>query len=126
MTHRIDTPGVIDRVSNLFAGNPSLIQGFNTFLPPGYRIECGTEGDPNSIRVTTPMGTMVQPMPNGFRPASNGSNNMNGANIGRAAPYYEQARPSNWQSQAQHGQATSDGVFSPGGATPFGQQPAQN
>ncbi|KAG8193144.1 hypothetical protein JTE90_006975 [Oedothorax gibbosus] len=35
----IDTPGVIQRVSNLFRGHPELIVGFNTFLPPGYRIE---------------------------------------------------------------------------------------
>lgn len=59
----IDTPGVIERVSSLFAGNPELIQGFNTFLPPGYRIECGTGDDPNAIRVTTPMGTTVSTMP---------------------------------------------------------------
>ncbi|KAL9101497.1 MAG: hypothetical protein Q9163_003245 [Psora crenata] len=59
----IDTPGVIDRVSTLFAGHPELIQGFNTFLPPGYKIECGLNDDPNSIRVTTPMGTTVQQMP---------------------------------------------------------------
>ena len=59
----IDTPGVIDRVSSLFAGHPELIQGFNTFLPPGYRIECGTIDDPNAIRVTTPMGTTVSQMP---------------------------------------------------------------
>ena len=59
----IDTPGVIDRVSQLFTGHPQLIQGFNTFLPPGYRIECGTRDDPNAIRVTTPMGTTVQQMP---------------------------------------------------------------
>lgn len=59
----IDTPGVIGRVSQLFAGNPELIQGFNTFLPPGYRIECGAGDDPNAIRVTTPMGTTVQSMP---------------------------------------------------------------
>ncbi|KAK5129203.1 hypothetical protein LTR08_003753 [Meristemomyces frigidus] len=59
----IDTPGVIGRVSTLFAGNPELIQGFNTFLPPGYRIECGADDDPNAIRVTTPMGTTVQSMP---------------------------------------------------------------
>jgi len=59
----IDTPGVIDRVSSLFAGHPELIQGFNTFLPPGYRIECGTVDDPNAIRVTTPMGTTVSQMP---------------------------------------------------------------
>ncbi|KIW92873.1 uncharacterized protein Z519_06722 [Cladophialophora bantiana CBS 173.52] len=56
----IDTPGVIERVSNLFNGHPALIQGFNTFLPPGYRIECGTEENPDAIRVTTPSGTMTQ------------------------------------------------------------------
>jgi paired amphipathic helix protein Sin3a len=56
----IDTPGVIDRVSNLFNGHPALIQGFNTFLPPGYRIECGTDDNPDAIRVTTPSGTMTQ------------------------------------------------------------------
>jgi paired amphipathic helix protein Sin3a len=43
-----------------------LIQGFNTFLPPGYRIECGTDDNPNAIRVTTPQGsrlTSMQPRP---------------------------------------------------------------
>jgi len=39
---RIDTPGVISRVSNLFKGHPELIVGFNTFLPPGYKIEVNT------------------------------------------------------------------------------------
>lgn len=54
----IDTPGVIERVSTLFKGHPALIQGFNTFLPPGYHIECSTNPhDPDSIRVTTPAGT---------------------------------------------------------------------
>ena len=52
----IDTPGVIERVSTLFRGYPILIQGFNTFLPQGYRIECSTNPD-DPIRVTTPMGT---------------------------------------------------------------------
>ncbi|KZT74953.1 hypothetical protein DAEQUDRAFT_720143 [Daedalea quercina L-15889] len=57
----IDTPGVIDRVSMLFHDNPYLIQGFNTFLPPGYRIE--VSNDPrhmDTITVTTPTGTMTQ------------------------------------------------------------------
>ena len=59
--HRIDTPGVIERVSTLFTGHPALIQGFNTFLPPGYRIECSMDPkDVNMIRVTTPQGTMTQ------------------------------------------------------------------
>ncbi|TPX35347.1 hypothetical protein SmJEL517_g02267 [Synchytrium microbalum] len=49
----IDTPGVINRVSTLFRGHPNLITGFNTFLPPGYRIEA-TNDPLNPIRVTTP------------------------------------------------------------------------
>ncbi|KAH6619265.1 hypothetical protein B0J18DRAFT_411575 [Chaetomium sp. MPI-SDFR-AT-0129] len=61
----IDTPGVISRVSDLFAGHPNLIQGFNTFLPPGYRIECGLENNPNSIRVTTPSGSMIHSIGSG-------------------------------------------------------------
>ena len=57
----IDTPGVIERVSTLFRGQPSLIQGFNTFLPPGYRIECSVDqNDANMITVTTPSGTTTQ------------------------------------------------------------------
>ncbi|KAF7720667.1 Transcriptional regulatory protein sin3 [Apophysomyces ossiformis] len=54
----IDTPGVIERVSTLFRGHPSLIQVFNTFLPPGYHIECSTdEHERDVIKVTTPSGT---------------------------------------------------------------------
>ncbi|EKM56381.1 uncharacterized protein PHACADRAFT_172101 [Phanerochaete carnosa HHB-10118-sp] len=57
----IDTPGVIERVSTLFRGYPTLIQGFNTFLPAGYRIECTTDGDNSDlITVTTPAGTTTQ------------------------------------------------------------------
>src|SRR5437660_7826773 len=56
MGSRIDTPGVIDRVSTLFSGHPSLIQGFNTFLPPGYRIECSQDPRDTKITVTTPSG----------------------------------------------------------------------
>ena len=38
----IDTPGMIAQVSHLFRGHPDLIVGFNTFLPPGYKIEVNT------------------------------------------------------------------------------------
>lgn len=34
----IDTPGVVIRVMNLFAGHPELLERFNIFLPPGYKI----------------------------------------------------------------------------------------
>jgi paired amphipathic helix protein Sin3a len=58
---RIDTPGVIQRVANLFHGHPALIQGFNTFLPVGYRIEVGSDAQSSEvITVTTPSGTMLQ------------------------------------------------------------------
>lgn len=82
----IDTPGVIDRVSTLFRGNPNLIQGFNTFLPPGYRIECSDDPhDPNPIKVTTPLGTTTTtsglPMPPRIPPEQ------------RAAPPYRPADP---------------------------------
>ncbi|KAI5982746.1 hypothetical protein EDD15DRAFT_2398855, partial [Pisolithus albus] len=65
----IDTPGVIERVSMLFHGSPPLIQGFNTFLPPGYRIEISSDpSDPNMIIVTTPMGTTTQTTSEPARP----------------------------------------------------------
>lgn len=64
----IDTPGVILRVSNLFRGYPNLILGFNTFLPPGYRIRADT-----SIEV------IPQQMPGG-RPVG-GPPNMYGGNV---------------------------------------------
>ncbi|KAH9835880.1 uncharacterized protein C8Q71DRAFT_797373 [Rhodofomes roseus] len=45
----------------LFHDNPYLIQGFNTFLPPGYRIELSTDPrNMDTITVTTPMGIMTQ------------------------------------------------------------------
>ncbi|KAF9237765.1 hypothetical protein BU15DRAFT_75757 [Melanogaster broomeanus] len=57
----IDTPGVIRRVSHLFGGHLGLIQGSNTFLPAGYRIECSTDPQQSTmITVTTPSGTVLQ------------------------------------------------------------------
>uniref|UniRef100_A0A8D3BYL7 Paired amphipathic helix protein Sin3a n=1 Tax=Scophthalmus maximus TaxID=52904 RepID=A0A8D3BYL7_SCOMX len=46
----IDTPGVISRVSQLFKGHPDLIMGFNTFLPPGYKIEVQTNDLVNPVQ----------------------------------------------------------------------------
>ncbi|KAJ3087675.1 Transcriptional regulatory protein sin3 [Quaeritorhiza haematococci] len=56
----IDTPGVIERVSTLFRGHPSLITGFNTFLPPGYRIE-PTSNPLEPVKVTTPTDPIGHP-----------------------------------------------------------------
>ncbi|KAI8441255.1 hypothetical protein MSG28_014896 [Choristoneura fumiferana] len=51
----IDTPGVITRVSDLFKGHPELIVGFNTFLPPGYKIEVKSNGQV-SVSMPSPTG----------------------------------------------------------------------
>ncbi|KAB5525944.1 hypothetical protein PHYPO_G00146040 [Pangasianodon hypophthalmus] len=64
----IDTPGVINRVSQLFKGHPDLIMGFNTFLPPGYKIEVQTNDmvnvtTPGQIHHITPHGISVQNIP---------------------------------------------------------------
>ncbi len=56
----MDTVGTIEHVSNLFHGHPALIQGFNTFLPAGYRIETGDNADPNTITIIAPAGTTTQ------------------------------------------------------------------
>ncbi|KAL5336841.1 hypothetical protein BJX70DRAFT_371263 [Aspergillus crustosus] len=113
----IDTPGVIQRVSNLFNGHPALIQGFNTFLPPGYRIECGTEDNPDAIRVTTPSGTNTLSMPRA-RHNLDGPNDLPpSAGLGShgRSDYYEQSRPG-WQQQPQPQQPQGGlaGSYSPG------------
>jgi paired amphipathic helix protein Sin3a len=112
----IDTPGVIGRVSQLFAGNPELIQGFNTFLPPGYRIECGADNDPNSIRVTTPMGSTVRSMPQP-RPLSRIS--------GRPELGDDGDRPANGTFTPQPGGQSAHMVFSPSGRPVGPAAPAQ-
>jgi paired amphipathic helix protein Sin3a len=117
----IDTPGVIGRVSSLFTGHPELIQGFNTFLPPGYHIECGAGDDPNAIRVTTPMGTTVSPMPSAQNRLIGG---INGAHVvddvgGSAIPAAVQdhvPRSSEWPQQQQDStDIISDNHYNPGG-----------
>jgi len=40
LNQRINTPGVIERVKNLFRGYNKLILGFNTFLPEGEGKIC--------------------------------------------------------------------------------------
>lgn len=121
----IDTPGVISRVSDLFAGHPNLIQGFNTFLPPGYRIECGLENNPNSIRVTTPSGSTIHSIgasrsvpQDGLHAASGpgGAMHMNP----RSWPHQQQP-----QQQQQHVQHSVEGPDAPygGPAQQFSQGP---
>ncbi|KAJ5708515.1 hypothetical protein N7488_008316 [Penicillium malachiteum] len=112
----IDTPGVIQRVSTLFNGHPALIQGFNTFLPPGYRIECGTEDNPDAIRVTTPSGTNTLSMPRAGRPLEP-TNDLGPSGLGPHGrqDYYDQSRPGWQQTQQQQPQQQGlPGSYSPG------------
>lgn len=108
---------MIQRVSTLFNGHPALIQGFNTFLPPGYRIECGTEDNPDAIRVTTPSGTNTLSMPRAPRSldASNDLGPSGGMSQHGRPDYYDQSRPGWQQSQQQQAQPQSvPGSYSPG------------
>uniref|UniRef100_A0AAY4E485 Paired amphipathic helix protein Sin3b n=1 Tax=Denticeps clupeoides TaxID=299321 RepID=A0AAY4E485_9TELE len=57
----IDTPGVINRVSQLFHGHPDLVLGFNAFLPPGYRIEIPKNGMAFLQMVASPCEATVSP-----------------------------------------------------------------
>jgi paired amphipathic helix protein Sin3a len=121
----IDTPGVINRVSELFAGHPNLIQGFNTFLPPGYRIECGAGNDPNTIRVTTPMGTTVQSI-TGSRALPDAVMVQGGVGGGYYGVQRPGERPGDWRGP---GRMSPEDVFSPqnqNSAPAYGQAPAQH
>ncbi|OJJ98247.1 hypothetical protein ASPACDRAFT_79806 [Aspergillus aculeatus ATCC 16872] len=135
----IDTPGVIQRVSTLFNGHPTLISGFNTFLPPGYRIECGTEDNPDAIRVTTPSGTNTLSMPRTRHSLESGGElgPSGGMTSHGRAEYYEQTRPGWQQPQPQpqpqqpqpQPQGNLPGSYSPGSRIMpgiFGQQGGPN
>uniref|UniRef100_W8AYZ5 Paired amphipathic helix protein Sin3a n=1 Tax=Ceratitis capitata TaxID=7213 RepID=W8AYZ5_CERCA len=58
-SHCIDTPGVIQRVSNLFKGHTELIYGFNMFLPAGYKIEIHSD----ELGVSVPVVSMPSASP---------------------------------------------------------------
>jgi paired amphipathic helix protein Sin3a len=58
----IDTPGVIQRVSNLFKGHNDLIEGFNTFLPPGYKIEVSHNDVVHYKAPNSNLSSIVQPL----------------------------------------------------------------
>ncbi|KAJ2455640.1 hypothetical protein EV183_000739 [Coemansia sp. RSA 2336] len=103
-SHTIDTPGVIERVSRLFYGSPALIQGFNTFLPPGYRIEC-SDDPAEGVRVTTPSGSIIPDMHRrtsgaavGARQQSPPATSSAAAN-GQRGNYASQQTPTHHQSQ---------------------------
>ena len=105
---------MINRVSGLFAGNPSLIQGFNTFLPPGYKIECGTGDDRDTIRVTTPMGSTLSSVPvaRPFSNPRNGAAYTNGPGP-NDRQYYENASALENAWAAQRGAPTHEMLLSP-------------
>ena len=67
-SQQIDTPGVIERVSNLFHGNKKLVLGFNTFLPEGYKIELPIDGAPAVYHAPGQVG--VTQIGRGVRPAA--------------------------------------------------------
>uniref|UniRef100_A0A4W6ESG4 SIN3 transcription regulator family member Ab n=1 Tax=Lates calcarifer TaxID=8187 RepID=A0A4W6ESG4_LATCA len=90
--HSIDTPGVINRVSQLFKGHPDLIMGFNTFLPPGYKIEVQTNDlvnvtTPGQIHYITPHGISVQNIPGSGASSQPASHHQHQQNLPQAGPH---------------------------------------
>ena len=77
---RIDTPGVIRRVSTLFQGNKELVLGFNTFLPDGFKIEIPLDGSGAFFRVPgTPGIQYIHPPNENIQQDQNGHQHGNGA-----------------------------------------------
>ncbi|XP_049574347.1 paired amphipathic helix protein Sin3a isoform X2 [Syngnathus scovelli] len=94
----IDTPGVISRVSQLFKGHPDLIMGFNTFLPPGYKIEVQTNDlvnvtTPGQIHYITPYGISVQNIPPVSAPPSQPLNQHQHQTVPQAGPHTATVTP---------------------------------
>lgn len=112
----IDTPGVIARVSSLFAGHADLIVGFNTFLPPGYKIEVSGN---DQVSVTGP--NMIPQTINTHAPGGAGT-----ATIQVHTPQTKYVShpgqpqppshpPSHSTSQPTHGTAPSGSMFTASG-----------
>ena len=62
----IDTLGAVSRVANLFYDTPALITSFNTLLSPGWKVECGIEGDSGTVRAVSPAGTITTIPPSNY------------------------------------------------------------
>uniref|UniRef100_A0A0X3PJQ5 Histone deacetylase interacting domain-containing protein n=1 Tax=Schistocephalus solidus TaxID=70667 RepID=A0A0X3PJQ5_SCHSO len=56
----IGTDVVIRRVRELFDGHPDLIDGFNTFIPQGYRMECSSSSRP--LQTPAPVVSTIAPI----------------------------------------------------------------
>jgi paired amphipathic helix protein Sin3a len=78
----------------LFHGNPYLIEGFNTFLPPGYHINASADPrDPSLITVTTPLGTMTSKISSGLQSTGAGALSFFGSPLSFGAPAAGSSRP---------------------------------
>uniref|UniRef100_A0A3Q2NXV6 Paired amphipathic helix protein Sin3b n=1 Tax=Fundulus heteroclitus TaxID=8078 RepID=A0A3Q2NXV6_FUNHE len=97
----IDTPGVINRVSQLFHGHPDLVLGFNAFLPPGYRIEVPKNG----------MAFLQSP----FTTQAPSSDNLSSTSAGPTEPPSKLSLP--LPSKEGHSQATTSSVSPPASET---------
>uniref|UniRef100_A0A3B5KRR6 Histone deacetylase interacting domain-containing protein n=1 Tax=Xiphophorus couchianus TaxID=32473 RepID=A0A3B5KRR6_9TELE len=97
----IDTPGVINRVSQLFHGHPDLVLGFNAFLPPGYRIEIPKNG----------MAFLQSP----FTTQAASSDNPSSTSAGPSEPPSKLSLP--LMSKEGHSQATTSSISPPASET---------
>jgi paired amphipathic helix protein Sin3a len=57
----ISTQDVIHRVKQLFEGHPDLIDGFNMFLPPAYRLQVDWSDTEGRYRKAQQFSTSYEP-----------------------------------------------------------------
>lgn len=110
----IDTPGVIQRVSNLFKGHPELIVGFNTFLPPGYKIEVQANDQGVAFQVSvsmpSPSGNICLQQPTSPHHGSQIIHNMQTSTIHHITerqPVYQLSQPQQQQQTQPQTQASA-------------------
>ncbi|KAK5907765.1 hypothetical protein CesoFtcFv8_005581 [Champsocephalus esox] len=117
----IDTPGVINRVSQLFHGHPDLVLGFNAFLPPGYRIEVPKNGvaflqSPFSAQVSP--GHQGKTAPLSSVAAPSGSASAAGVESGPALTSEIKVTPSESQSSSSNTTTTTTATTPTGPSDP--------
>ena len=102
---KIDTPGVIRRVSTLFQGNKALVLGFNTFLPDGFKIEIPLDGSGAYFRMPgRHEKTYIHPVPPANANINTATNPNGSANAGPSPSANASAVQSNNAAQMQEQQ----------------------
>ncbi|XP_044019250.1 paired amphipathic helix protein Sin3a-like [Aphidius gifuensis] len=104
----ISTSSVITKVSNLFKDHPEFIVGFNTCLPPGYKIEVQADEQDHTHQVSIIMQMSEESIHTHCTVESPSNQQSMPLSI---HPLYAGSLPSFNNSQAQAGASSNTGAF---------------